>query len=433
MGNIITQLTQRRSGDTKAFNAATPDSDAQRDRARIIHSSAFRRLQAKTQVLNVGESDFYRTRLTHSMEVAQIGSGICEHLRERYSSDDETLLQIPSFFQIEATCLAHDIGHPPFGHGGEVALNYHMHDDGGFEGNGQTLRILSKLGEYSAHDGLDLTRRTLLGVLKYPVLHNQVNDSEQQAGASLAQFKPPKSIHDDEHDILDWVLLPFSDDDQRLFRQTTVSAGKRKAQFKSFDTSIMELADDISYGVHDLEDALALNLVTERQWREDVLAEVSPESEIAKKANDYTDMLFAEDSRQRKHAISRLIGHFIPHISVRQQDRFSAAQLDLQAFLPEEVEHTLTVLKNFVFKHVIRSSSVQALEYKGQMMIVKLFEVLSEHPESLLPPSTLRKYNESNHRQRVICDYISGMTDHYASKLYSKLFTPEVGSVFDRL
>ena len=156
-------MLQRRSGESKPFNAATPDSDAQRDRARIIHSSAFRRLQSKTQVLGVGDNDFYRTRLTHSMEVAQIGSGICEHLKQTYANNGAISQQIPSFFQIEATCLAHDLGHPPFGHGGEVALNYHMLGHGGFEGNGQTLRILSKLGEYSEQHGLDLTRRTLLG------------------------------------------------------------------------------------------------------------------------------------------------------------------------------------------------------------------------------------------------------------------------------
>jgi len=426
-------MHQRRSGKTTTFNAATPDSDAQRDRARIIHSSAFRRLQAKTQVLGVGESDFYRTRLTHSMEVAQIGSGICEKLKQKYAEHDAISTHIPSYFQIEAICLAHDIGHPPFGHGGEVALNYHMHSSGGFEGNGQTLRIISKLGEYSDHDGLDLTRRTLLGVLKYPVLHREVSTRSLSAVDHLDAFKPPKSIHDDEQDVLDWILEPLTSKDKATFRATKTTKGKTKAQYKAFDTSIMELADDISYGVHDLEDSLALNLVTERQWREDVLNKVLNDSIIAKNADFYTKKLFSGESKLRKHSISLLIGHFVPCIEVVEQKVFESPWLDLQAELPEDIEHTLQVLKDFVFKHVIRSSSVQVLEYKGQMMIFKLFQVLSENPERLLPESTLRKYKNTDNRERVICDYISGMTDNYATKLYSKLFSPDTGSVFDKV
>ena len=426
-------MHQRRSGKTTTFNAATPDSDAQRDRARIIHSSAFRRLQAKTQVLGVGESDFYRTRFTHSMEVAQIGSGICEKLKQKYAENDSISTHIPSYFQIEAICLAHDIGHPPFGHGGEVALNYHMHSSGGFEGNGQTLCIISKLGEYSDHDGLDLTRRTLLGVLKYPVLHSEVSTRSLSDEDHLSAFKPPKSIHDDEQDVLDWILEPLTPKDKATFRSTKTKEGKTKAQYKAFDTSIMELADDISYGVHDLEDSLALNLVTEKQWREDVLAVLGDNSVIMQEERFYTEALFSGQSRARKHAISKLVGHFVDAIEVTEQNEFESPWLDLQAQLPEHIEHTLQVLKDFVFKHVIRSSSVQVLEYKGQMMIMKLFQVLSENPEQLLPGSTLQKYKNAENPKRVICDYISGMTDNYATKLYSKLFSPDTGSVFDKI
>ena len=147
-----------------------------RDRARVIHSAFFRRLQGKTQVLGLGESDFYRTRLTHSIEVAQVASGIVETLR-----DDSSLTSfrqfLPSQTLIEAIALAHDIGHPPFGHGGEVALNYVMRNHGGFEGNAQTLRICTKLGEYSDDSGLNLTRRTLLGLLKYPAHYSSVVNS----------------------------------------------------------------------------------------------------------------------------------------------------------------------------------------------------------------------------------------------------------------
>lgn len=416
-------MLQRRSGESKPFNAATPDSDAQRDRARIIHSSAFRRLQSKTQVLGVGDNDFYRTRLTHSMEVAQIGSGICEHLKQTYADNDAISQQIPSFFQIEATCLAHDLGHPPFGHGGEVALNYHMLGHGGFEGNGQTLRILSKLGEYSEQHGLDVTRRTLLGVLKYPVLHSEVQQAGLTTDTPLNAFKPPKSIHNDEEDVLHWILEEFSQHDSDKFRTKTEKDGKRRSQFKAFDTSIMELADDISYGVHDLEDALALGLVTERQWREDVLQNALDDSPLIAKADFYHDKLFSPDSRDRKHAISKLIGYLVPQITVERQQQFEHPQLDLQAKLPVEAEHMLELLKRFVFKHVIRSAEVKAMEFKGQRIIMALFEALNDAPEQLLQPSTLQKYQQATNPKRVISDYISGMTDHYARKQYSQLFS----------
>ena len=149
----------------------------QRDRARILHSAAFRRLQAKTQVLGVGMNDFYRTRLTHSLEVSQIGTGITAQLRRKYP---ELRYLLNSMSLIESICLAHDIGHPPFGHGGEVALNYMMRHHGGFEGNGQTFRILTRLEPYTPSWGMNLTRRTLLGVMKYPATHGELFVDQQR-------------------------------------------------------------------------------------------------------------------------------------------------------------------------------------------------------------------------------------------------------------
>ncbi|MFT5896920.1 MAG: dGTPase, partial [bacterium] len=169
----LERRSELHNNPARGFNSTGEDSQFQRDRARIIHSASFRSLQSKTQVLGLGESDFYRTRLTHSLEVAQVGSGICEWLRDQKINAPHTNL-IPSFSLIEAVCLAHDIGHSPFGHGGEVAMNTMMRDHGGFEANGQTLRILARLGEYSPSCGLDLTRRTMLGTIKYPAMYSEV-------------------------------------------------------------------------------------------------------------------------------------------------------------------------------------------------------------------------------------------------------------------
>ena len=142
--------------------------EADIDYARVVHSASFRRLQGKTQILNLGDSDFYRTRLTHSLEVAQIAEAIARQFRKDFKAHP-AFNHLPGASTIRAIALTHDLGHPPFGHGGEVALNYCMRNDGGFEGNGQTLRILTKLEKFSAKSGANMTRRTLLGVLKYPV------------------------------------------------------------------------------------------------------------------------------------------------------------------------------------------------------------------------------------------------------------------------
>ena len=163
---------ERRSGKSlnRKNDSRTP---FERDRARVIHSAAFRRLQSKTQILGTTEGDFHRTRLTHSMEVAQISRGLLLVIERNQPEFQEYL---PSSALLETICLSHDLGHPPFGHGGEVALNSMLHKHGGFEANGQTLRQLTKLEAHTPQYGLDLTRRSLLGVIKYPVFYEEVSN-----------------------------------------------------------------------------------------------------------------------------------------------------------------------------------------------------------------------------------------------------------------
>jgi dGTPase len=424
----------------KRFNSDTVDSQFQRDRARVIHSSAFRRLQSKTQILGIGENDFYRTRLTHSLEVAQIGSGISEHLNEKYSENTEYTLWLPSFSLIEAIGLCHDLGHPPFGHGGEVALNFSMLEYGGFEGNGQTLRIVTKLSEYSPEHGMDLTRRTLLGLIKYPVPYSQAikykPTKEPISSINLDDWHPPKCILDDEINELDWILSEIPSSDKELFKSfVSHSESHAETKFKSFDTSIMELADDISYGVHDFEDGIALRLINENMWRSDVVEKIIEHSsnDIVKNIAFYTENLFSDSNKKRKHAISKLIGHFISSILITENTDFTTPLLRYQAILPDDSKAILKVLKKFVMKRVIKTPEVQVLEYKGQQIVLKLFEVLKENPKRLLPSSTLHQYEIAENKERVLCDYIAGMTDNYATKLYHKLFTPSMGSIFDRL
>lgn len=437
---VIPLLARRHTDGKKAashFNSNSADSVYQRDRARVIHSAAFRSLQSKTQVLGVGESDFYRTRLTHSLEVAQISSGICESLRNKYTDDHHIQQWLPSMPLIEAIALAHDLGHPPFGHGGEVALNLRMHRHGGFEGNGQTLRIAARLGEYSPEQGFNLTRRTLLGMLKYPCLHSDVAryPESEQLSSNIDGWAPPKCIMDDEAEILEWIVEPFEQADRDRFLATGEGKGPhQKSLHKAFDTSIMEIADDIAYGVHDLEDALAMGLIDFPLWQREVAA---PLSKIianigGEPVSFYSENLFA-GLKPRKHAISKLVGFLVGHIQIQQRGEFSHPLLAYQATLTSPAAEILTLLKGFVFDYVIKTPELQAFEFRGQQMILKLFDTLSENPLRLLPKEHQALYQNSENPPRVICDYIASLTDSQATKLYHKLFTPSMGSIFERL
>lgn len=428
------------------FNVA-PDSgfkrdEYARDRARIIHSAFFRRLQGKTQVLGLGESDFYRTRLTHSLEVGQIGTGIAEFLREKYPADVDADIAglIPEQNLIDAIGLAHDIGHPPFGHGGEVALNYSMRDHAGFEGNAQTLRICTKLGEYSDNEGLNLTRRTLLGLIKYPAYYNDVvtDDLYQKGGngINLDSFHPPKCIYDCDKEQVNWILSPFTKDREKFMSVKEKKGKHKKPMFKSFDSSIMELADDIAYGVHDLEDAIALRLVSEGQWRTEVVSKIKDTlnpSPLSKNIDRLTGLLFSGENKIRKKAIGELVNHFIINTKVISQNEFTHKLLDLQAIMDDAVRDDLDILQEFVMTNVIFTPEVQTLEYKGQQMIVKLFDVIANNPKRLLPTKYYKKYELEGNNLRVISDYLAGTTDDYATRLYHKIFTPSSGSIFDRL
>ncbi len=435
MSAWLERRSEYQSHPGRGFNSTREDSQYQRDRARIIHSASFRSLQSKTQVLGLGESDFYRTRLTHSLEVAQVGSGICEWLRDQPENADYEPL-IPSFSLIEAICLAHDIGHSPFGHGGEVAMNTMMRDHGGFEANGQTLRILARLGEYSPDSGLDLTRRAMLGTIKYPTTYSRVCNYvpvAQDNPLNIDQWAPPKCIYDSESDVLDWLLEPFSPTDRDRFLTTESSPlGHGRTRYKSLDTSIMELADDIAYGVHDLEDALALGLVDRDAWMEQVAARLLewPENPINRHMEEFNRLLFSASAKDRKHAISRFVGYLIRSIVIEEQDAFDAPLLRLQTVMEPLAYRILRLIKDFVMSHVIFRPELQMLQYKGQRVVVRLFEIFAANPQRLLPIPVFAQYEQVG--LRAIADYLSSMTDVSAGKLYHKLLSPTSGSIFDR-
>ncbi|WP_215751869.1 anti-phage deoxyguanosine triphosphatase [Gluconobacter sp. P5E10] len=402
-----------------------PRSPFQRDRARIMHSAAFRRLQGKTQVMGVGEGDFHRTRLTHSIEVSQIGYGLLQVLQSQKQSLDENAQKwLPERDLIEAACLAHDLGHPPFGHKGEQALHEAMLQHGGFEGNGQTLRIITKLEKYKERGkGLYPTRRLTLGILKYP---RSIKNFDLDAFSH-----PPKSYHEDEADVVAWALDGFSPNDTRQF----IASADGKQAHHTLDCSILELADDIAYGIHDIEDIVARGLATESAVRNAVTVafdKIDGKSLNGFNADSVARGLLA-DSFQRKQMISGLVNLFVSSVELSEDVSYIHPLLRFNATLPDPHKKLLKSLKGLAYELIIRKAEVQQLERRGQMIVKRLFETLQSDPKSLIPQASWEDGCIESSEKRRVCDYIAGMTDSYAERLYKRLFSPGFGSSGDEL
>jgi len=339
----------------------------QRDRDRIVHTTAFRRLEYKTQVFLISEGDHYRTRLTHTLEVAQIGRTLARALG---ANEDLT----------EAICLAHDLGHTPFGHSGEETLHELMEGHGGFDHNRQSLRIVEKLEKvHEEYDGLNLTWEVREGIVK----HRTEYDKGEFNG-----YEPD--------------------------RQPTLEG------------QIVNLADEIAYNSHDLDDGIRAGLIRPGDlqdlalWRE-VLASLG----LEETPREIGDLL-------RRQAVRRLI-----HLEVtdavettarRLQEHGVASPEEVRA-LPEPVARFSPVLearnrelKDFLMRRVYRHYRVNRMAAKAKRLLTDLFRAYVEDPSQLPEPTQARLRSESLHR--VVCDYIAGMTDRYAQEEYQKLFDP---------
>jgi dGTPase len=438
----------RRSGTVRHADDAR--SDFEIDHARVVHSSSFRRLQGKTQILAIGDDDFYRTRLTHSLEVAQVSAGILQQLAANGSRLPEDLLGPSSL--VSAVSLAHDLGHPPFGHGGELALNYCMRDDGGFEGNAQTLRILTRLETFSRDNGADLTRRSLLGVLKYPATRSRVKgalidpklvaDMTMVATLDHDACLPPKACYDEDADVVDWILERLPAADRSRFLETSERPGRHaRTLHKSFDCTVMDLADDVAYGVHDLEDGIALGLIERDRFGEAISPELCElfidalrDRPLEGGGSGYeaiADALFGGEF-DRKKAVGRLVHFFLRSVHVAVIDGFDEPVLAHRVELSKVARDLLDALQKLVVDDVIEHPRVQHLEFKGQRMVVSVFEALRSDPRRLLPRAVFAAYERSNGGVRVLCDHVAAMTDGSLVRTYERLFSPRMGSVFDR-
>ncbi|HYD94274.1 MAG TPA: deoxyguanosinetriphosphate triphosphohydrolase [Noviherbaspirillum sp.] len=346
----------------------------QRDRDRIIHSTAFRRLEYKTQVFVNHEGDLFRTRLTHSIEVAQIARSIARNLRL-----NEDL--------VEAISLAHDLGHTPFGHAGQEALNDCMKDYGGFEHNLQSLRVVDELEEhYGAFDGLNLMFETREGILKH---------------CSVANARK------------------LGDVGQRFLdrKQPTLEA------------QLANLADEIAYNNHDIDDGLRSGLLTMAQLDE-VDFYARHRTEVAR---NYPGI---SGRRAIHETIRRMINALIVDLITASRARIDAAKLesfdDVREAPPlitfsDEMNREAAQLKRFLRQNLYQHYQVNRMTSKARRIIRELFEAFMLEPRLLPPDYQVAASTEGSvHRQaRKVADYIAGMTDRYAMREHRRLFTVE--------
>lgn len=415
---------ERVSGRQAAGDFRSP---FQIDRDRVLHTPAFRRLQSKTQVFWSGEYDFYRTRLTHSLEVAQIGKSICQWLQ--HSSD---LLSDDFFVDtdlVEAICLSHDLGHPPFGHAGERSLNHFMAEYGGFEGNAQTLRLLTERIFSQSRTGMDPTRAFLDGVLKYKSLWSELK---------TVTGKMPKNhfLYDAQETHLSWSM------DGNDF-PAELSPGKARDSFKSIECQIMDWADDTAYSLNDLADSVRAGFLTvERveRWAEKKGHSVGDGSPLG-------ELLKAIRGQRIEPFVGKRIGRYIQAARLDRATNLLSGTSQRYAFelsIDEEVEAESSLFKSLAYEVVFLSPQLKQLEHKGSFMLRRLWEVLEERyvrgatidgqDFALLPEEDAAEIESAGtpaEKARLVCDFLAGMTDGYAARTFRRLFEPGFGSIGD--
>lgn len=403
--------------------------DYEVDYARVIHSSSFRRLQGKTQI-HQGDSDVPRTRMTHSLEVSQIALGIAQRIKNLDIVDEDSekeiinLVSDPQLIQVIGLC--HDLGHPCGGHAGEEALNSLIP----YEGNGQTLRILTKLENHTQEFGANLTRRTLLGILKYPISYSEASRIANKSvtppriGYSSIpligpEHSPPKCYLDSESDIVDWMFLPYQDIEEFI----------RKNLIKSFDAGLMDIADDFAYSAADLEDAIALNMM-KREWLENDLPDESWEALALYQKNQNDNIQSKEDiinrlmgsSYERKRQTGIIINYLLSGIGIEGRSWIKDPLYKYKVVLEKKRMDLVKSLKNCVFERVIKSTSVQIDRLRIQKMIIDVYDVLTQFPDKYLPEKYRDLYEKSGKDSRIIADYVSGMTDRYLATTHKQMF-----------
>ncbi|MEN9406274.1 MAG: hypothetical protein RLZ12_558 [Bacillota bacterium] len=414
-----------RRRETIGSDFEDPRDPFEKDYGRIIHSSSFRRLQAKTQIVGLGAGDFHRTRLTHSLEVAQIARGIVIKLNAGPPFVSQQYLIDASL--VEAAALAHDLGHPPFGHFGEDSLNICMADYGGFEGNAHTFRILTHLAG-NGRIGLNVTRALLLSVMKYPILLDDKVFISSKDDLTKDFITPKVGAFLCDKPTFDWVLDRFTTEEQAYFTQTKLISAEQMTCHKTLESSIIELADDIAYGTHDIEDSLCLKMVSTKDLAL-LLEPFAENDEYPQLKISYQQLcsLSATEELDKyivKQVLSEIIAAFITKVDLEEVSPKFSERLRYQVKLPQLLQDLLAALHKLVAEKVIDSQRIRIANSRGGFVIKRLFEAMMNYVK-LLPIADrelLQRNNSESYRARVVCDYIAGMTDSFALAMHEHLF-----------
>jgi dGTPase len=451
-----------------------------RDYARLIHSTSFRRLKGKMQLFPDSEGDYFRNRLTHSLEVAQVAKSIA--IKLNHESDHFRAAPI-DLDLIEFAALAHDLGHPPFGHEGETALNACMAPYGGFEGNAQTLRLLARiekkvssnadgplidnLNDYRA--GLNLSYRSLAAILKY----DKMISNKLQPGGGVH-----KGYYASEQTLVENI------------KKHVTQGRNAPASFKTIECQVMDIADDIAYSTYDLDDALKSGLI---RLLDIITLEDSTLETIAAKANqaigskletaitatdvwaslidildsqkilaplqelidsktddqplDISSLAFtlgavrkternvSEQAYNRNSLTSHLVGEFIRAVKVKVPEGVDPVFGEI--YLERDIWIKIETLKHLAFHFLIHSPRWKVVAWRSKEIVKYLFDTLtSDHGHELMPDDCKQLYelcDDDTSKYRVVCDFISCMTDTYAVEFYSRLQSDRPSSFFKPL
>ena len=364
-------------------------SDFQRDRDRIIHSTAFRRLAHKTQVFVDHEGDHFRTRLTHTIEVAQLARALAKAL----GLDQELA---------EAVALGHDLGHTPFGHTGEDALDACMADHGGFDHNSQALRIVTELERrYADFDGLNLTQETLEGLVKH---NGPLLDAEERPLEAVRERGPPEAILAyDRRRSLDLAL------------------------FASLEAQAAAIADDIAYDAHDVDDGLRAGL-----FDLDAIRAVPFVAALLDEIAAWRPGL--ERGRVVHELVRRIITRFVEDAIAESRARIAASGVasfeDVRRAgraligLSPVLRQADRDIKTFLFAHMYRHPEVKRVRKKADAIVRRLFRAYVDDPAAMPADWAAKAGEEESERARAVADYIAGMTDRFALGEYRRLFDP---------
>ncbi|WP_019004078.1 deoxyguanosinetriphosphate triphosphohydrolase family protein [Cohnella laeviribosi] len=428
--------------DTENIHSGDDRDEYEKDYARLIQSPAFRRLQGKSQVFGAGSGDYYRTRLTHSLEVSQIAREVARRLGKSIpflaKKEHPGLMLDPEV--VECAALAHDLGHPPFGHKGEEILNDVLMKEHGlkYEGNAQNYRILMFLEKRAGSDsGLDLTAAVLLGINKYPFC---IDEPGRVKGVYKSEWEGIGYLRDL------WGMPP---------------------SVATLEAQLMDLCDDIAYSTHDLEDGIRAgkipmnrNLFEDDKLVENVVQEIVEDqgnSDMSWEQVDLSDMvrrvlnqywlqweqIYAEvgrdPSRTRREMKARWVRKFANQVGIIDDPATGWKRVTFVREGQEDLEllRTMEILKKLAWVTLIKDFRVQRLHKRSEVMIRRLWDSFKEYETGrlIIPPDWLQSYEQHRERwpwERLAADYIAGMTDAYAEKVYAEFFASRSGSIYER-